>query len=108
MKRPALLLALAALALGPVAGLALTAFGVPGVLADPTLALYRGTEKLAENDNWQTSPDLVETFTSVGAFAFTARSKDAVLYLTLPPGAYTAQVTGPTTGLALVEVYMLP
>ncbi len=90
------------------AGPALTTFGVPGILADPTLTLYRGTEKIAENDNWQTSPDLVETFASVGAFPFTARSRDAVLYLTLPPGAYTAQVTGPTTGLALVEVYVLP
>mgnify|MGYP000072364142 CR=1 FL=1 len=46
-----------------------------------------------------THPELNATFASVGAFPFTARSKDAVLYLTLAPGAYTAQVTGPTTGL---------
>ncbi len=91
------------------AGPALTAFGVPGVLADPKLTLFNSASvKLAENDNWQTSAALVDTFASVGAFDFTARSKDAVLYLTLPPGAYTAQVTGPTTGIALVEVYVLP
>jgi hypothetical protein len=92
------------------AGPALTTFGVTGVLADPKLALYRGSDKIAESDNWSTSADLVGTFASVGAFDFVARSKDAVLYLTLAPGAYTAQVTGPgtTTGVALVEIYVLP
>ena len=34
----------------------------------------------------------------------------AVLLLTLPPGSYTAQVSGAgtTTGVALVEIYELP
>ncbi len=92
------------------AGPALTGFGVPGVLTDPRLTLVRDSVTIAENDNWSTSESLVNTFASVGAFDFVARSKDAVLYLTLPPGAYTAQVSGPdtTTGVALVEIYVLP
>jgi len=92
------------------AGPALTAFGVPGALADPKLSLFRGNEKIAESDNWPASQSLVSTFASVGAFDFVARSKDAVLYLTLPPGNYTAQVTGTgtATGIALVEIYVLP
>ena len=90
-------------------GPALNAFGVGGALADPKLALYSGATKLAESDNWQASSELVDTFTRVGAFHFTARSRDAMLYLTLPPGLYTAQVSGlgSATGVALVEVYVL-
>ena len=37
-------------------------------------------------------------------------SEDAALIATLPPGSYTAQVSGVgnTTGIAIVEVYELP
>jgi glucose/arabinose dehydrogenase len=94
-------------AAGPVLG----AFGVSGVLADPKLTLFRGSTNIAESDNWQTSTELVNAFTAAGAFDFNARSKDAVLFLTLAPGAYTAQVSGlgtTATGVALVEVYALP
>jgi hypothetical protein len=47
---------------------------------------------------------------AVGAFPLPAGSKDAVLWLTLAPGAYTAQVqgVGAGTGVALVEIYQLP
>jgi hypothetical protein len=53
---------------------------------------------------------LTSAFTRVGAFALEASSKDAALVVTLPPGNYTAQVTGAdnTTGIALVEVYEVP
>jgi hypothetical protein len=45
----------------------------------------------------------------VGAFALGAGSKDAVLLVTLPAGAYTAQVSGVAGGgIALVEVYEVP
>ncbi len=50
-------------------------------------------------------------FTSVGAFALAAdTSRDAALAIELPPGAYTATVSGKnnTTGVALVEVYEIP
>lgn len=34
-------------------GPALAGFGVGGVLADPTLAVFRGPTQVAANDNWQ-------------------------------------------------------
>lgn len=90
-------------AIGPTLG----SFGVPGTLADPRLELYRGSAKLAENDNWSTANDLVATTARVGGFALAAGSADAALLVTLDPGAYSAQVSGPgnTIGNALVEVY---
>ncbi len=93
------------------AGPALAGFGVGGALADPRLRLFRGETLVAENDNWNTGAQLVEVFASVGAFPFVARARDAVLLITLPPGDYTAQVSGlgaAPTGVALVEVYALP
>jgi hypothetical protein len=44
----------------------------------------------------------------VGAFGLAAN--DSAVILTLAPGNYTAQVTGPgaATGIALIEVYELP
>ena len=48
---------------------------------------------------------------AVGAFPLSAGSKDAVVILSLPAGAYVAQVTSPDaadSGQALIEVYILP
>jgi hypothetical protein len=91
-------------AVGPT----LSAFGVGSTLADPKLELYRGTEKVGENDNWDAAT--AANFARVSAFPFTANSRDAALVATLQPGSYTAQVSGVgnTTGVALVEVYELP
>ncbi len=82
--------------------------GVQGVLADPKLEIYSGATKIAENDNW--SATLALTAQSVGAFPLNAGSGDAALLVTLPPGAYSAQVSGfaAGTGEALVEVYEVP
>jgi hypothetical protein len=96
------------------AGPALTAFGVTGALADPQLQLFSSNSTLlAQNDNWGDSPAAAEIATlaqKVGAFALPANSKDAALLVTLPPGTYTAQVSGVdnTTGIALVELYEAP
>ena len=101
-------------------GPTLAGFGVAGTLADPKLEIIRQgeTSPLATNDNWSTpvSPltsgaaELNAAFTSVGAFALTTNSRDAALIVTLPPGTYTAQVSGlnNTVGVAIVEVYDLP
>jgi hypothetical protein len=98
-------------AIGPTLGL----FGVPGTLADPKLELYSSTSTtpISTNDNWAAAANATEVsaiFTRVGAFQLALESKDAALLVTLPPGSYTAQVTGPgtTTGTALVEVYEVP
>jgi hypothetical protein len=95
------------------AGPTLAAFGVGGTLADPVLTLRPlGSETIvAANDDWAGTAALKTAFASVGAFAFTSdTSRDAALVLDLPPGAYTATVSGKgdTTGVALVEVYELP
>ncbi|HRE04949.1 MAG TPA: polysaccharide lyase family 8 super-sandwich domain-containing protein [Opitutaceae bacterium] len=88
----------------------LAAFGVAGSLDNPRLELFSGSTKLLENDDWSGNPSLSSTAARVGAFILPVASKDAALVATLPPGAYTAQVTGvaETTGIALVEVYEVP
>lgn len=99
-------------AVGPT----LAAFGVGGVLADPRLDLYASssaTSPISSNDNWgqaSSATQIAAAAASVGAFALPLESRDAVLLVTLPPGSYTAQVSGVanTTGVALVEVYELP
>lgn len=87
-------------------GPGLAAFGVGGTMANPKLELYRGQAKIGENDDWAASTLAAQQ--SVGAFALTAGSRDAVLVQEVQPGSYTVQVTGGTTGVALVEVYELP
>jgi hypothetical protein len=89
-------------------GPGLAAFGVGGAMVDPSLALYSGQTKIAENDNWGGDAQVAAAFSQVGAFGLPTASKDAVLLLTLAPGAYTAQVAGTGAGLALVEVYEVP
>jgi hypothetical protein len=99
-------------AVGPTLGRA--PFNVAGTLADPQLRLVRGADTVVrENDNWESGNDaalVADAAVRVGAFPLTAGSRDAALLLNLPPGTYSAQVTGPgtTTGIALVEVYEVP
>lgn len=90
-------------------GPSLSAFGVAGVLADPTVTLFGASGgTLRSNDNWETAS--AATMQTVGAFALSANSKDAALVATLAPGSYTLQVSGSggATGVVLVEVYEVP
>jgi hypothetical protein len=91
-------------AIGPT----LAEFGVTGTLTDPKLELFGGATKIQENDNWDSSAR--STFSQLGAFDLTTGSRDAVLLVTLPPGSYTAQVSGVNgaAGVTLVEVYEVP
>lgn len=96
-------------AVGPTLG----EFGVTGTLADPVLQIVQGSTVVRENDNWETGnvPSLLaDASARSGAFALPEGSKDAAILLSLPPGAYTAQVSGAggTTGVAIVEVYEVP
>ena len=91
-------------------GPGLAELGVAGVLADPIMKVFRGTEVIAQNDNWGEQPNaaqLAPAMAAVGAFPLKAGSRDAVLLLDLPPGSYTVQVAGVNgaTGIALVEIY---
>ncbi len=99
---------------GPVAktvlirgiGAALAAFGVPSTLSDPKLSLFgRSGATIADNDDWNS--DLATIFNRTGAFPLQSDSKDAALLITLPPGLYTAQISGAagTGGNVLIEVY---
>jgi hypothetical protein len=84
------------------------------VLPDPVLTLYQGNTVIAMNDDWNSNSSLGSALQTAaqqtGAFALDSSSKDSALLITLPPGAYTAQVSGKngTTGVALVEVYEVP
>ena len=93
-------------AIGP----GLAQFGVRGVLADPELVVFRGTQSIRANDDWGGGAELSATFARVGAFALVSDAKDAALIVELAPGSYTAQVSGVggTTGVGLVEIYELP
>lgn len=87
-------------AVGPT----LSTLGVTGAVADPSLEIYNAAgTRIATNDSWSSS--LASTFSSLGAFALDAGSKDAALTVTLPNGGGTAQVRGNAAGIALVEAY---
>ena len=93
-------------------GPSLTAFGVPGALAAPSLILTSQATgaTLATNTGWGTNSNpaqIASVAAQVGAFALASGSADCAVIVTLQPGAYTVQVSGVgnTTGVALAEVY---
>lgn len=88
------------------AGPALTSMGVSGALANPKIVVVDSTgATVAQNDDW--SLLLAPEFSAVGAFPFALGSADSALTVTLPPGVYSAIVTGATatSGVALAEIY---
>jgi hypothetical protein len=100
-------------AIGPELGA--PPYNLPGALADPTLELHNASGALiGSNDNWQTTiiggiitSNQVSDIQNSG-HAPTSASESAII-ADLPPGNYTAVVSGVsnTTGLALVEAYDL-
>jgi hypothetical protein len=92
-------------------GPALAPFGVTGTLPDPQLKLYSGTTVIESNNGWGGDAQISAKAAAVGAFAWgSPASNDSAILVTLPPGAYTAQVSGASgdKGVALVEVYEVP
>jgi hypothetical protein len=93
------------------AGPGLTQYGVPGVLANPSLSLLDSAGAvIASNTGWgkNTNPaQIAAVAAQVGAFAFAAGSADCALIASLSAGSYTVQISGAgnTTGVALAEVY---
>ena len=90
-------------ALGP----SLAAYGVSGVLSDPTLTIYDSSGSvIASNDNWQDNVNSIDVQKNGLA---PPNALESALVLHLPAGAYTAVVRGANgaTGNALVEVYHL-
>ena len=95
-------------------GPALAGFGVGGTLAEPRMELYNSRNFLhASAGAWglQTNADEIRGAAKVvSAFELADGSKDSAMVVTLLPGAWTVQVSGAnnTTGVALVEAYVLP
>lgn len=92
--------------IGPTLG----AFGVSGILADPVLQVFSGSQEIGASDDWGTSPNAAAVSNAgaaLGAFVLPVSSRDAALLQVFPPAALSAQVTGKggTTGIALLEVY---
>ena len=88
-----------------------------GVLAAPQLRLYNISNNqqlvIADNTGWSNSTNaaaIASKGLSVGAFPLQTGGQDSAMLLVLPPGSYTAQVSGVgnTTGIALIEVYEIP
>jgi hypothetical protein len=95
-------------AIGPTLG---TAFSFGGAMANPVLTVFNSSGAVVGYNNvWGGTAALQAAFTAVGAFALPLASADSAVLLTLPPGVYTAQVSGAngSTGIALLEVYAVP
>ena len=90
-------------------GPSLTRFGVASALADTQLSVWGGNgQMLEQNDDWQTHARATE-ITATGFAPLEA--KESAVVLTLPPGSYTATVSGvgnAVNGVAMIEVYELP
>jgi hypothetical protein len=85
-------------------GPTLASFGVSAAMADPRLELYDGGVRVAENEDWGSGAALSNAFSSVGAFALVANSKDAALLQSVD-GTRSVQLKGTGPGVALVELY---
>jgi len=88
-------------------GPTLSALGVSGVLSAASLTLYNANQTVLQtNSDWATTTGLSAVFLQLGAFALTSAS-DAALIATVPPGSYTAQLSGvgSATGVALIEIW---
>jgi hypothetical protein len=81
---------------------------VPNPLADPKLELRDANGVLIRSDNdWQDDPAQAAQLTAAGLAP--TSNLDAAIMATLPPGLYTALLSGRNngTGVGLVEVYDL-
>jgi hypothetical protein len=94
------------------AGPGLVAHGVPVVVAEPQLTLYRPGGATTTHGSWSADANLATGFQTVfalsGAFAFAPGSADAAALVLLPPGLYTMHGGGATTEAeVLLEAYIL-
>jgi hypothetical protein len=92
----------AVIATGP----SLAAYGIGNPLANPTLTLVRSSDQavVATNDDWQSAANAAQLQAS--GFAPSDPRESGIL-VTLPPGAYTAIVSGAGggTGIGVVAAY---
>jgi hypothetical protein len=90
-------------AIGP----SLHAAGLENALADPMLTLYGDDNQqvIASNNNWQDDPASAAELATAGLTP--GHALESAVVVALPPGHYTAVITGNETaaGTALVEIY---
>ncbi|QJR16523.1 RCC1 domain-containing protein [Usitatibacter palustris] len=95
-----------------VAGPSLSNAGVPNPLSNPMVTIVRQSDGvvIASNDDWQSQANPGDVATIQNAGFAVAHPQESAVYLTLPPGAYTAivQGVGGRVGVALVGVYVAP
>jgi outer membrane protein assembly factor BamB/subtilisin family serine protease len=92
-------------------GPTLSTFNVAGVISQPEIDLYNSQGVLMQsNTGWNGNAAVTTADTEAGAFALPAGSADAAMVVSLPAGSYTLQLVGQngSTGVGLVEVYLLP
>jgi hypothetical protein len=92
-------------------------FFVPGTLNDPLLQIFSGQSVIAQNDNWAATQQAEISATGLDpckpnpgqSTAPPGCSQESAVLVTLPPGAYTAILTGVAgaTGVGLIEVFEL-
>jgi hypothetical protein len=88
------------------AGPSLAQFGIPDVLADPTLELRDSSGALVrQNDNWQDDPPQAAQLTALGLAP--QHPNESGLVASLSPSGYTAILAGKNggTGVGLLEIY---
>ena len=87
-------------------GPSLSQFGISNPLQDPTLELrdQNGT-LLRSNNDWEDDPSQAAEITAAGLAP--TNGQESAIAATLPPGLYTAILSGrnATIGVGLVEVY---
>jgi hypothetical protein len=91
-------------AIGP----SLAQFGLSGVLADPTLELHDGNgAALFSNDDWESDSNSASQLRANGLGL--SDPKESGLFLSLPPGPFTAILAGKNggTGIGLIEIFNL-
>jgi hypothetical protein len=93
--------------LARAAGPSLAQLGVSGGLQDPVLSLFRQGQLLSTNDDWGDNVALSAAAVKVGAFPFSAASRDSAVLLALTPSGYTAEVvdSGSGVGVTVIELY---
>jgi hypothetical protein len=89
-------------AIGPT----LSAAGIAGALADPTLELHDGNGiSIAFNDNWKDAQQTEIAATKISP----GDERESAIVASLPPGSYTAVLASRDggTGIGVIEVYNL-
>jgi hypothetical protein len=94
-------------------GPSLAPFGIKDCLSDPQLTVYDSkgavvAKSLRISDlNFVAHEQLISIFARAGAFPILGLTSDSVMFIGLPPGAYTLHITSKSggSGIVLGEIY---